>query len=138
MPYTIPNLPKVAIWSPNGFRIHPHLAEKSTTLLIHGTFGHPVGSSNTRTILSQAQYLNCNLKPDFWGFPQLTSVDYLLLAYSFEWEILHACRPSQPSGHPYIRASPSMKGTCAYVRLSSGAGSLAKGSPLLPPEVESP
>ena len=39
------DVPKVAIWSPNVFRIRPHLAEKSTTLdllLIHGTFGHPV------------------------------------------------------------------------------------------------
>ena len=42
MSYTISNLTKVAIWSLKSFRIHPHLAEKSTTLLFHGTFGHPV------------------------------------------------------------------------------------------------
>ena len=39
---TISNLPKVAICSPNGFRILRHLAEKRTTLLIHRTYGHPV------------------------------------------------------------------------------------------------
>ena len=33
--YTISNLPEVAIWRPNTFRIRPHLAEKSTILLFH-------------------------------------------------------------------------------------------------------
>ena len=46
MSYTISNLTKVAIWSLKSFRIHPHLAEKSTTLLFHGTFGHTVGCVN--------------------------------------------------------------------------------------------
>ena len=44
------DVPKVAIWSPNVFRIRPHLAEKSTTLLIHGTFGHTVDQESSLNI----------------------------------------------------------------------------------------
>ena len=40
--YTITNLTMVAIWRSNGFRIHPLIAEKKTTLLFQGTFGHTV------------------------------------------------------------------------------------------------
>ena len=40
--YTITNLTMVAIWRSNGFRIHPLTAEKKTTLLFQGTFGHTV------------------------------------------------------------------------------------------------
>ena len=43
MSYIKSNLPKVAIWRSNGFRISPHIAKKSTTLLFSGTFGHAVG-----------------------------------------------------------------------------------------------
>ena len=32
----------MAIWRSNGFRIHPHIAEKQGTLLFSGTFGHTV------------------------------------------------------------------------------------------------
>ena len=39
---TITNLTKVAIWRSNGFRIHLLIAEKKTTLLFQGTFGHTV------------------------------------------------------------------------------------------------
>ena len=42
--YTITNLTMVAIWRSNGFRIHPLIAEKKTTLLFQGTFGHTVVS----------------------------------------------------------------------------------------------
>ena len=42
MSYIKSNLPKVAIWRSNGFRISPHIAKKSTTLLFSGTFGHTV------------------------------------------------------------------------------------------------
>jgi len=41
--YTITNLTMVAIWRSSGFRIHPLIAEKKTTLLFQGTFGHTVG-----------------------------------------------------------------------------------------------
>ena len=40
--YIISNLPKVAIWRSKDFRIHPHIAEKSTKLLFNGTLGHTV------------------------------------------------------------------------------------------------
>ena len=52
MSYTISNLTKVAIWSLKSFRIHPHLAEKSTTLLFHGTFGHPVEENTAGHLLA--------------------------------------------------------------------------------------
>ena len=42
MLYIISNLPKVAIWRSKDFRIRPLMAEKSTTLLFRGTFGHTV------------------------------------------------------------------------------------------------
>ena len=42
MSYIISNLPKVAIWRSKDFRIQPCIAEKSTTLLFSGTFGHTV------------------------------------------------------------------------------------------------
>ena len=45
--YTITNLTMVAIWRSNGFRIHPLIAEKKTTLLFQGTFGHTVGVTLT-------------------------------------------------------------------------------------------
>ena len=40
--YTITNLTMMAIWRSNSFRIHPLIAEKKTTLLFQGTFGHTV------------------------------------------------------------------------------------------------
>ena len=43
MSYIITNLTIMAIWRSNGFRIHPHMAEKQGTLLFSGTFGHTVG-----------------------------------------------------------------------------------------------
>ena len=43
--YTITNLTMVAIWRSNGFRIHPLIAEKKTTLLFQGTFGHTVSKT---------------------------------------------------------------------------------------------
>ena len=65
MSYTISNLTKVAIWSLKSFRIHPHLAEKSTTLLFHGTFGHPVlplnedgGTSQSETTQPNSQIIS--------------------------------------------------------------------------------
>ena len=47
MSYIISNLPKVATWRSKGFRIRPLIAEKSTTLLLSGTFGHTVVSTLT-------------------------------------------------------------------------------------------
>ena len=44
MSYIISNLPKVATWRSKGFRIRPLIAEKSTTLLLSGTFGHTVNA----------------------------------------------------------------------------------------------
>ena len=44
------DVPKVAICSPNVFRIRPHLAEKSTTLLFRGTFGHTVHKAVNKEI----------------------------------------------------------------------------------------
>ena len=43
MSYIISNLPKVATWRSKGLRIRPLIAEKTTTLLFRGTFGHGVG-----------------------------------------------------------------------------------------------
>ena len=42
MSYILSNLPKVATWRSKGCRIGPLIAEKSTTLLFTGTFGHTV------------------------------------------------------------------------------------------------
>ena len=44
MLYIKSNLPKVAILRAKDFRISPHIAKKSTTLLFSGTFGHTVGN----------------------------------------------------------------------------------------------
>ena len=46
--YIILNLPKLAIWRSKIFRIRPSIAEKSTTLLFSGTFGHTVVLSDRR------------------------------------------------------------------------------------------
>ena len=40
--YIISNPHMVATWRSKGFRIHPLIAEKKTTLLFQGTFGHTV------------------------------------------------------------------------------------------------
>ena len=50
--YTITNLTMVAIWRSNGFRIHPLIAEKKTTLLFQGTFGHTVCDGEVASTLS--------------------------------------------------------------------------------------
>ena len=50
--YTITNLTMVAIWRSNGFRIHPLIAEKKTTLLFQGTFGHTVALFRTSLIMN--------------------------------------------------------------------------------------
>ena len=52
MSYIKSNLPKVAIWRSNGFRISPHIAKKSTTLLFRGTFGHNVCQQEVLAILN--------------------------------------------------------------------------------------
>ena len=52
MSYIKSNLPKVAIWMSNGFRISPHIAKKSTTLLFRGTFGHNVCQQEALAILN--------------------------------------------------------------------------------------
>ena len=49
MLYIISNLPKVATWRSKGFRIGPHIAEKSTTLLFTGTLGHTVAEAAQNT-----------------------------------------------------------------------------------------
>ena len=51
--YTITNLTMVAIWRSNGFRIHPLIAEKKTTLLFQGTFGHTVPYMDQKVVLTQ-------------------------------------------------------------------------------------
>ena len=50
MLYIISNLPKVAIWRSKDFRIRPLMAEKITTLLFRGTFGHTVLLQYSRKI----------------------------------------------------------------------------------------
>ena len=59
MSYIKSNLPKVAIWRSNGFRINPHIAKKSTTLLFSGTFGHTVSVSNQVSRLTVTKLWNC-------------------------------------------------------------------------------
>ena len=69
MLYIISNLPKVAIWRSKDFRIRPLMAEKSTTLLFRGTFGHTVavhmGSPNLFPLRHPIWFSGCLCKTSY-------------------------------------------------------------------------
>ena len=77
MSYIISNLPKVAIWSCNGFRIRPHIAEKNTTLLFNGTLGHTVHQIRLVVGVSALSTTTCTI--DRQKLPLLAKVSYELL-----------------------------------------------------------